>query len=573
EPDISYKLDRHGKIDPRKRWLPEMELPLQAQTLEVLTADARRLRFPDSGSWFTAHAELTDAYLARVDMTDLVAGDDAGAPVRIDQDGADGLVQGWLSHLHRQYDFFGQYDKIDAEAFKYGVGVGRMNAVRKSVFIQDAKGVMKENQTLPIIVPRSIKNTYLDDSETEAMNEGMVLGQAVIHESSRRFVDMKLAAMKGSTDPKDTMGGWMPANLANVTPDDNGLVQILEFEGDLVVPRKSTRSMVLPGSIVTVAVWKAGKGSKQTSVGTVIRYRVRKFPFTSYIIHPYHHEDVDDPYAASPLMKGRPIQLAASHALNLLMASGELRTFPPVSWDQNDPNLAGQGGPVIEPNALWETGGISKVTVESSIGEPEVLLRVYIQLVNQYFDVTSVNQPRLGAQTVSHTTAFSKEAELSRGTIRTVDYVRASTKGPMVSFLDKEYRMSLEMMGNTTHSVYMDGFGGFARIKRSFLPDNVTFEAFGAGGPSEEQQKQNRRMAALEMAMRIDQLKINLRIGQPLDYERIQRQVLEDGGWPDVEPFISGEGASGADQGPSTVTGVAPGDPGAAAALLQPVRR
>src|SRR3989304_9319185 len=45
EPDISHKLDSEGRPDRNKAWMPEVELPLQAQTLEVLTAEARGLQF------------------------------------------------------------------------------------------------------------------------------------------------------------------------------------------------------------------------------------------------------------------------------------------------------------------------------------------------------------------------------------------------------------------------------------------------------------------------------------------------------------------------------------------------
>ena len=55
--------------------MAEMELPLQAQALEVLTADARRMKFPDTGSWFRAHGQMTDEYLDQNDFKSFVLGD------------------------------------------------------------------------------------------------------------------------------------------------------------------------------------------------------------------------------------------------------------------------------------------------------------------------------------------------------------------------------------------------------------------------------------------------------------------------------------------------------------------
>lgn len=565
EPDKSRKLDENGNPDPKKLWMAEMELPLQAQTLEVLTADARRLMFPDSGPWFMPHAEMTDEYLGRVDFKGLIAGDENEVPSRINQDNADKLIEGWINHLHRQYDFFGVYDEINAEAFKYGVGIGRLKALKKPVVMQTAKGVVKEEQTLPILVPQSIKKTYLDDREYAQMNEGMILGPAVIYESTRRYEDLRIAAQRGSNDPKNPMGGWMPANLKRIDPDDNSNVSVLEYEGDLVVPRKSTRSMVIPGAIVTVVV---GKSDKKTA-RTVIRFRFRDTPYTSYILHPYHREDIDTPYATSPLMKGRPVQAAAVHTLNQLIDSGELKTYPPVAWNKNDPNMAATGGPIIEPRRLWETNGSSQIEVQNDIGDPGTSLTAYGVLISQYYDVTGVNQPRLGAQTVSHTTAFAKDAELSRGTIRTVDYVRSTLKGSMTKLLYMEYDLGRRLMKGR-NTVYIDSYRGFVSMSKAMLADNAMFEAFGAGGPSEQAQKRQDRMNALQTAMQIDQLKVQLQLGEPMNYDEIQRQVMLDGGWIDVDPFFA-EGADSGDQEPPAVPPTDGGDTGAAAALLQSI--
>ena len=76
-PDNTYKksvVNNRVVMDPDKRWLPEIELPLQAQSLEVLTADARRMLFPDAGPWFTAHCNMTDEYLDKVDFQAIISG-------------------------------------------------------------------------------------------------------------------------------------------------------------------------------------------------------------------------------------------------------------------------------------------------------------------------------------------------------------------------------------------------------------------------------------------------------------------------------------------------------------------
>src|SRR5690242_6834432 len=79
-PENKFKLMPDGSFDVSKAWMAEMELPLQAQALEVLTADARRMQFPDNGPWFRAHAEVTDEYLRKADFKAIIHGDESQVP-------------------------------------------------------------------------------------------------------------------------------------------------------------------------------------------------------------------------------------------------------------------------------------------------------------------------------------------------------------------------------------------------------------------------------------------------------------------------------------------------------------
>ncbi|MGI9411551.1 MAG: hypothetical protein ACR2OV_15840 [Hyphomicrobiaceae bacterium] len=559
EPDISFKTNDSGTLVPGREWMPEMELPLQAQTVEVLTADSRRMLFPDTGAWFISHAEMTDEYLDRVDLAGLITGDKNDIPSKIDQDAADKLVTGWLSSLRRQYDFAHHMDIINAEAFSYGVGVGRVRTVTKQVFMDTARGVLKEEKRLPVLFPRSIKNTYLDDSCFATMNEGYIVGPNIIFHEFRRFSDLVIAASKGSNDPDKENGGWMPKNIQKVEPDKNGTVELLEYEGDLVISRKTTRSMVVPGVIMTVV--KGKKGARQ-----VVRVRFRKQKFSSYIQFPYHTENMENPYATAPLMKGRPIHKAAVESLNRLMQAAILNTEPPIEYDKDNPAFVQSGGPDISPRALWPTNGVDAVRPHQ-IGDTAALFNVYIGLLQQYSDVTGINAPRLGAQTVSHTTAFSKEAELSRGVVRTVDYTRSTLKGPLTKFLHMEYEMAREAMGGREDTVYIEPYRGFVTLTKSALPDNATFDALGSGGPAEEQQKQARRLQAANFAIQLEGLKVANGLPPSLNIEAMQEQVMLDGGWIDIDPFF--EGTDGADQGASVLPGAPGANAGPAAAVVQ----
>lgn len=543
-PDKTHKSLPNGQMDPTKAWMPEMELPLQAECLEILTADAARMQFPDSGSWFAAHAELTDEYLDKVDFASFIPGDENDVPSNVTQDNIDKLVLGASTYWQGQYGFRQNIDAINAEAFKYGMGVGRGRLVEKQIYKQTAKGLINERQKIPVIYPRSIKNTYLDDSKHNLMNEGIIIGSSVIHEKTQRLEDLILAANKGSTDPNNENGGWMPKNLSRIVPNKHGEVTILEYEGDLVIARKVTESIYSPNTIVTIV---AGEGTRE-----VIRMRFSKYSFNSYIEFPYHSEHLDSAYPASPLMKGRPLQIAAVDALNKMMMSGALNVLPPIQWDKDDPELASNGGPQVYPGALW--GAATKITPHA-IGNPDALQRIYIGLLQQYSNVTGINAPRLGAQTVSHTTAYAKEAEMSRGTVRTVDYVRSSLKGPLEQWLSMEYEMGRQELKET--SVYIAPYGGFVKISKNTLPERVVFDAHGSGGPAEENAKTQKKLQSLQFAMQIHASAAQMGQDTGLDLTRTMEQVLREGGWVDIDALLAEPEPPGTppQQAPGLITG------------------
>lgn len=566
EPNTAFKTLPNGKPDAKKLWMAEMELPLQAQALEVLTADARRMM--EAPHWFRAHAETTDEYYDKVDFTSIILGDQNEVPTQLNQDNADKLVEGWLKHQHRQYDLFSRIDRINAEAFKYGMGVGRGRMQSKNVFIHEARGVKKEQQRMPVLAPCSIKNLYLDEP-MPSMHSAQVLGQSHIAHDYIKYENLMLAANKGSTDPKNEDGGWMPDAVRKLEPDDNGYVQILEMEGDIVVPRKTVRSVVLPNAICTVAIGGKSGGSNSEVTKEVIRFRFSKNSQSSYLLFPYHYEAADDAYPTSPLMKGRPVQMMATDALNRLMDSAALKNAPPISYGKDDMTFNASGGPEIYPYAQWET--MDGIKVHNDIGgDPAALSSVLSMAINLYSELTGVLPSRLGAQTVSHTTAFAKEAEIQRGATRTVDYVNQVGQGPMERWLDMSYKMGRASLGqNDTQSFYIDAYGGFVEIGKDHLPENVAFEWFGASGPQEEQAKKASKLQSLQMAVQMDMM--GQQAGKPpkLDLDKGITEILRAGGWTDVDVLLSQQPPQQTGpQIPGMEGGVAP-NPGAATVALQ----
>ena len=562
EPESAVIKGRNGTIDEATAWLPEAELPLQSQTLEATDADVMRMILPRSGPFFEAHVALTDEWLDKVDFQSLITGDENDVPTKLNQDNANKLVYGLLNHYHNQYDFRGHLGLITGESIKYGMGIGRARVANKRVFLHSTKGVMKKEMDIPILVPRSIKNVFLDNSEVFMMNEGHIVSPGHIYHKKMKLKDVQLASQKGNADTNDMInGGWIKNAVRGLEEDDHGDVEFLEWEGDMVVPRKTTGSLYLPNAVITLVIGMSDKKSE----ARIIRIRKNKYPFSSHIEFPYHKEHIDSPYGSSPLMKGRPVAASAVYALNRLLEASAYDAQPAARYDKDDEQ------PKLFPGAM--VGTESEIDI-LDIGNPQALFAVYSGFLQQYEDVSGKNRPSLGAQTVSHTTAFAKDAELQRGQSRTVDFVDDTLDGPIERWLDIEYELAKDVMkGDVTFLIPQ--YGGYVTLNKSMLPKEVGFSAYGSGGPAEEAQKKQLRQQSLQQAVQLDTMKMQqqLQLGQPptptVDLEAAIRETLADGGWTDVDAITRSEEAATGTQGQPGVEGSLEPNPGLQTALVQ----
>lgn len=559
QPEVKYKKSHDGTKIKSKTWMPEMELPLQSGALEVLTSDSRDMMFPDVGDWFCAKSYADSKYLENFhENSAIVINEENGLPSVITHENADDYLQGWISYCLDQFDHAKAWDLIVTDSIKYGNGIGRARLAKKPQFLHDARGTFDNTVDIPIIAPVSIKDVYLDESENRLMADGTYLSPAQIFKNTKKLEDIQLSAKRGKTDPKDENGGWMPKMLEGLEGDKDGLVEYIEYEGDIVVSKSDT-SIYIPNAVATVVVGKSGNKSSEK----LIRFRLRKYPYSSYIHVPYQRENIETPYSTSPLMKGEPIQRAASEALNRLMQAAILNTEPPIQYPRDDQYFKAKGGVQIYPGAQWAAEGDIKV---HEIGDPQALQGLYVALLQQYSDVTGINAPRLGAQTVSHTTAYAKGQEIQRGQSRTVDFIKATLEGPMTQWLYMHFQMSKDALGDRTEKVYMDKFGSFVNVEKQFLPERVNFTVYGSGGPQETAAEAQKKTQALLTAIQVNQLGVQMGAVPPLNIEAIQKEFLKLGGIKDVDAFVlAGNSSAPAVAGPPGTSQ----DPGAGALGIQ----
>lgn len=540
-PETLIKRKADGTTDKHKKWMSELEIQNQRQALEMLNADSRRLLWPDTGSWFEANAEVTDEYLREVEDLPLISGDENETRSSVNQDIANEITEAWLLNIHRSYDFRRNVDIINAEAFKYGDGIGRLKMVDSPLGIK-----------IPRLVPVPLKQTFLPDEKFHLQNEGVNIDPGIIRRYPIAWEDLKIAAEKGENDPDKPEGGWMKDNLAPLQTKNNEPVVLLEFEGDLVVPRSSD-SLVAKGVIVTVGI--GGEEGKDVSV---VRFRNRQLDRSSYFIFSYHVENMGSAYSVGPLMMGRTLQSAASFALNRSMDAATYATDPHLFYDSDDPQFQASGGPNLSPGGSTGTTGEIR---EVSPGDPASLFNIYIATAAQHSELLGMTSARLGAQTVSHTTAFAKDQEIARGQVRTVDYVKSIMSGPLREWLDTAYKASLEALGDKTVPVFMHKSRAYINLSKGALPKNVFFEIFGAAGPAEDTASQGNKVNALQSAASLEFARRQLGEAKQLDLTKVQEELLRIGGLIDVDKFYV-EGGAGTPPGtaePSLVGGAGQG--------------
>ena len=507
-----------------KDWYPSIEEPLQFNALEVILADVRSGLFPPSrSSWYRVTGAMDDDMVAAAQKGLVVE----GVPTRLDQEGVNAIIKAVIDYYHRLYDFRANFMLFAAECVKYGTGVARVREVKMDRFMNDYRGVT--NGAGPAFLPLSIKSTYLDDTEALTMHEGVSIGGVMLHCETRLYEDIKAAAKSGGADR-----GWRTSIINKIEPkkgeDKRGLIEIIEGEGDFIVPN-GEKVIFLPNSRIMVAV---GAGGPE-----VIRFEENALPFHSRVIGRYMRQDVESAYGVSPLMKGLPVQEAASFALNDLLASGAIKAQPPVAYDRNDATFAAKGGPEIYPRAMWGTDNPSGVLVQHQIGDSTALLQVYIALIKKYEDLTQANDPRRGGGMKSHTTAGAAQLDTMRALARTEDFIQDLIDGPLTSVLYMEYDIIRKVMPkNMMIPIDSEGMSGFIRVSREMLPEKVYFNVFGTAGIQDEAQRNQSFFTAAQFVMSLYAAAVQT--GKPFDlnFNALSMEAFERAGVQDTSKYL-----------------------------------
>lgn len=545
------EVDRQIAMQPRRQvprsgdksrdWMPDMELPLQADAFEILIADARRLLFPPGADWYVPHALRTDEYLERTkDETLPVIGQSLSFADRtaFTQEVADLIVKAVIDHFHNLMEFRSNWERAIAEAIRYGTLAGRAVLARPQIVSREFRGVVGRERRIPMFVPVPIRNFFPDDAPQYALFDGESLEPGHIRVFWQRAHDLANAAQAGDGWRKFSVDDLVTSKSEDARKKD---VEVIEFEGDLIVPRSRGDDIDLRGVLVKVA--RARKP-------LVVRFKERDLPFGSYIHEPYIHEDAMSPYGTSPLMKGAIIQDAATEAWSRTMQAAALNAEPAVEWDQNDGRLAAMGGPVIAPGEKIgvDTPGSTR-TLE--IGDPAALAGVAQALDMKFEDITKVKDPRRGEGPKSHTTATGNQIAESRGVLPTETFVERIAQGPMKTWLYMHWEMAKKAIASET-VVFMQGRGldGFVQLERVHLPDRAEFEVMGARGEFDKNEKRRNWVTTIGLIAQTEPIAVQMG-APPSNWNEIRKETYAQFGIVDSDRYLPGPGGQGGSAEPA----------------------
>lgn len=508
-------------------WLPNIEMPSQFNALEVIMADARRMMFPKGRDWFSVNSHLSDEYLKRFKdrrgKYPIIG--EVPLPAEIDQQTADTMVKSVIDHYHDLYDFRAMFDLLLGEAVKYGTYVGAVRLVTHPKSALEARGLPGMAVRGPALVPYSIKNTYLDDTPTALMHEGVKIGPALSRRTWRRLDDIKKAVEAGGAGR-----GWRTEALEGLEPIEGeqdplrGHVEIIVWEGDFLC-----EGIYIPNTRLWVAV---GKNDKRV-------IREESNAGLEHVTGRYIQDAMDSPYGSSPLMKGRPVQEALTEAVNRLGAAACLSAEPPVVYDRYDTALAAAGGPDIAPGSKIGTESVDSIK-DLDIGDLQGIAGAVALFKKFHEEVTGVDDPRRGEQTKSHTTATAKDIEAARGQMRTENFVVDQQQGPMTAVLYREWKLIKDVMTEPQPiAVNSNGIEGWLNVASADLPDRVRLDVHGALGPVEEREKSAQKLQAFQMLFQIDAMAAQLGLQRPeIKLAQIYKDILNEGGVNDLDRFI-----------------------------------
>jgi hypothetical protein len=290
------KVNRDGsEVDPG--WHNVVELGELSKASENLSADVRRIIFPQTRFWFEVHADI-DPVLP-IDPRTGKKKRDAKL-----QEAVNGRLRSLMSQQHSD---FGLKDRVELsvkEALHHGGFVAEFDTDTQE-FVTEA--VKVRSKTAPVWIPHSMWNCYPDQSPS-------VIGTNLFYDGSM-IIESFVPRPRAERMVKSSIDGYMPAQWKKVSKDEHRGkdgekikdVKLTKFWGDITIERASGDDLYFPNHKAILMN------------GTIVYMAPNKTPYPPIIYRGYERTDVRDPYFMSPIIKQSPMQKLGSQLANKAM--------------------------------------------------------------------------------------------------------------------------------------------------------------------------------------------------------------------------------------------------------------
>jgi hypothetical protein len=459
---IWTEVDRQVAMKPMKRivddkevadWHSTIELGELSKASEVISADVRRMIFPQARSWFESHSEM----------------DQEQEPMRKEIEGA---IRGMMSQQHMDFGFKARFDLSVKEALHHGSFVVEVDMESR---LKVSDGYRVENLSAPVWIPHSMWNCYPDSSPSVIGTDMFYAGSMIIVS----FIPLHRLKDMARGD------GWMNVDKIPEPKKDQD-VELVTYYGDLVVP-KQDGEIYLPNC-------KAITANKK-----IIYYKALEMPYIPIIYSGYERQDVRNPYYTSPIIKLSPMQKLGSVLANKYIEAIALDIEPPIIYDGNDPYFVQHGGPTIAPGAKNPTKGSAEWKT-MKVGDPRSAANGLEMAINQIQTGTGVNAIRAGGSAADRQTATEVVKTSQAGEIRVVDFVDKLETQALRPFLYMQHTLNKKhLKGYSFYNPEMDS-PDFMRASKKDLPEYIHFEVVGSKGLLGEEQRTQRTSAVTTFA-------------------------------------------------------------------------
>ena len=499
----SMSRERKNQQSKTNDWRSAIELGELSRASEVLSADIRRMAFPQNRAWFDPHIKVSpeEAKKAQVTLEEY-------------QEIADGGLRALMAQQHLDFGLKQRTDLSIKEALHHGGYVATVEDI--SMLGSTPDGTVSDINA-PVWVPHSMWNCYPDDSPSVMAGTLFYTGSMII---CSYMTHKAINEVSGK--------GWITNSINDLEDPKDKDHEITWFYGDVTIPRTKGSDIYLPNV-------KCGAVKDN-----LVYYLPNDLPHSRIIYNGYERLDVRNPYFISPLMKMSPTQKIASVLANKLIDGVELQQEPPVVYDGNDPDLVMSGGIPMVPGSQTPSKNMANFkTVD--VGDPGITLTALQFEIAELQKGTSVDSIRSGMSSSTEQTATEVERTRQGGQIRTVDFLDKHELQGLRPFLYLQHESNKKNLKSYQFYSQEVNSPDFVVIKQKDLPSIVHFDVVGSKGLLEESQRQ-------QATMQVTQFLFSIGAGSQINIPKLSKEMYQDAGNKNPERFLNIQGKEDAQQ-------------------------